>query len=70
MFTVIFAIFMILVFGNLIRLAVSLAWSILQVIGAVIIVPLLLLALCAAGLVYLALPVVVLIGVGELIEAM
>lgn len=68
MFTLLFFILFMIVFGNLIRLAFRLTWGIFKVVGALIIVPAILIGMFAVGMVYIALPVVVMIGVGELIE--
>ena len=67
MFTLIFIILMIALFAELIGLAVRLAWGILKVVGVVIFWPLVLAGLAAAGLIYVALPLLVVTGVVGLI---
>lgn len=56
MLTLIFVILMFALFAELIGLAVRLTWGILKVVGVVIFWPLVLIGLAAAGLIYVALP--------------
>ena len=63
MLTLIFIILMIALFAELIGLAVRLAWGILKVVGVVIFWPLVLIGLAAAGLIYVALPLLLVTAV-------
>jgi len=63
MLTLIFIILMIALFAELIGLAVRLAWGILKVVGVVIFWPLILIGLAAAGLIYVALPLLLVTAV-------
>ncbi len=54
---------MIALFAELIGLAVRLAWGILKVVGVVIFWPLVLIGLAAAGLIYVALPLLLVTAV-------
>jgi len=67
MLTLIFIILMIALFAELIGLAVRLGWGILKVVGVVIFWPLVLIGLAAAGLIYVALPLLIVSGVVGLI---
>jgi len=59
----IFAILMFVVFGKLLVLAIGLGWGLLKVILTVVFLPLILLGAAAIGLLKLALPVLIIIGV-------
>ena len=63
----IFVILMIALFAELIGLAVRLTWGLLKIVGVVIFWPLVLAGLAAAGLIYVALPLLVVTGVVGLI---
>lgn len=63
MLTLIFVILMFALFAELIGLAVRLAWGILKVVGVVIFWPLVLIGLAAAGLIYVALPLLLVTAV-------
>lgn len=67
MLTLIFVILMIALFAELIGLAVRLTWGLLKIVGVVIFWPLVLAGLAAAGLIYVALPLLVVTGVVGLI---
>ena len=59
MLTLLFVILMIALFAELIGLAVRLAWGLLKIVGFVIFWPLVLVGLAAAGLIYVALPLLI-----------
>ena len=59
MLTLIFVRLMIALFAELIGLAVRLAWGLLKIVGFVIFWPLVLVGLAAAGLIYVALPLLI-----------
>lgn len=69
MLTLLFFILMFVIFGNLVRIAFRLAWGIMKVVAVLIIVPVVLIVLTVVGMVYIALPVLAVIGVCELIES-
>ena len=67
MLTLLFIILMLVVFGKLIGLAIKATWGITQIVFGVILLPLILIGLVVGGLIYVALPVLVVIGVITLI---
>lgn len=67
--TILFAVLMIAVFGKLIGLAVKAAWGITKIIFSIVFCPLVLIGLFVAGLVYLAVPILVIIGILALIAS-
>lgn len=63
MFTLIFTILMFIVFGKLIALAVRATWGISKVIVSCVLFPIVLIGLVVGGLMYIALPILVIAGV-------
>ncbi len=62
MLTWIFGILMLIVFGRILLFALSATWSIAKVIFALIFLPLALVALVFNGLILIAFPVLIIIG--------
>lgn len=62
MLSLLFWIFMILVFGNILMFAIKAAWGISKVICTAILLPLVLVVMVFAGLIKLAFPVLAVIG--------
>ena len=62
MLTLIFWIMMLLIFGNVFMFAIKAAWGISKVICTVILLPLVLVVMVLAGLIKLAFPILVVIG--------
>lgn len=63
MLSVLFMIFMIWIFGKMVILAFKAAWSVTHVIGSLILLPIFLIGLVLAGLVKIALPILLIVGV-------
>lgn len=68
MWTLIFIIMMLLVFGKILTLAIKMAWGITKIVVFVILLPIVLIALVFAGLIYIAIPVLAIIGLVTLIK--
>lgn len=62
MMTIIFWILMILVFGNLMKFAIKMAWGIAKVVSTLIFLPIILIVLVLVGLLKIAMPILALIG--------
>ena len=63
MLTFIFTIFMFLIFGKIFVFAVKAAWGISKIIASVVLLPLFLSGLVAVGLIKIAFPVLLIVGV-------
>lgn len=68
MLTLIFTIAMIVIFGKLIWLAVKLAWGTANVILSLVLLPVMIIAAFAFGLVKIALPVLAVVGLVALLS--
>ena len=68
MMTLIFFILAIAVFGNLLRLAIRMAWGITKLVCSFLILPIILIALVFGGLLYLAFPILVIVGLVSLFK--
>lgn len=69
MFTLIFIIFLFLIFGKVLLFALKAAWGIGKIVLSVVFLPLILLGLVMAGLFYIAVPILVIVGVITVAEA-
>lgn len=67
MLTLVFICLMIGVFGKLIGLAFKMTWGIAKVLFTLVFLPLVLIALTIGGLVTIALPLVVVVGIISLV---
>ena len=67
MLTLLFIIFMFLIFGKLIGFAVKAAWGISKIICTIVLLPLFLIGLVFAGLIGIALPILLVVGIVSLI---
>lgn len=67
MLTLIFTILMLLIFGKLIGFAVKAAWGISKIICTVVLLPLFLIGLVFAGLIGIAFPILVVVGIVSLL---
>ena len=67
MLTLLFIILMFLIFGKLIGFAVKAAWGISKNICTIVLLPLFLIGLVFAGLVGIALPILLVVGIVSLI---
>lgn len=63
MLTLIFFILMIVVFGKLLGIAVRAAWGISKIVCSVVLLPLFLVGLVIKGLIEIALPVLLIVGI-------
>ena len=63
MLTFIFTIFMFLIFGKILVFAVKAAWGISKIIASAVLLPLFLIGLVAVGLIKIAFPVLLIVGV-------
>ena len=67
MFTLLFGILMLVVFGKLLGFALKLSWGIVKIILTVVFLPLVLIGLVAAGLVYIAVPLLLAAGLWSML---
>ncbi len=70
MLNLLFAILMIMVFGKLIGFAIRAAWGISKVIVTLVFLPLILIGLVLGGLIYLALPILFVVGLVTLFKGL
>ena len=63
MWTIVFVILLIAVFGKLLGFALKAAWGILRFVFGLVFLPLILIGLVLCGLIYFALPALVIIGI-------
>lgn len=68
MLNLLFAILMIMVFGKLIGFAIRAAWGISKVLITLVFLPLILIGLVLGGLIYLALPILIVVGLVALFK--
>lgn len=62
----IFTILMLVVFGKLILFAIKATWGITKILFAIVFLPLILIGMAIAGLFYIAIPIVAIIGIVSL----
>lgn len=67
MFTALFVIFAICVFGDLLWLRIKLAWSVWKVVLTLVCLPLLIVFMVLGGMMALALPLLVVVGIVAII---
>ena len=67
MFTAIFVILMLFVFAEMLWFAAKLAWGIGKILFSLVFFPLLMICLAASGLILLAIPVLIIVGIVALI---
>ena len=67
MLTFIFTIFMFLIFGKILVFAVKAAWGISKIVLTVVFLPIILIALVAGGLLYIAFPILIVLGLISLV---
>ena len=63
MLGILFFIVMILIFGNMMMFAIKMAWGITKVLGTLVFLPVFLIVLVFVGLLKLAFPILVIVGV-------
>ena len=69
MLTFIFTILMLVVFGKLLIFAIKAAWGITKILLYIVFLPLILIGLAVAGLIYIAIPVLIVVGIISLVKA-
>lgn len=69
MLEIIFGICMIWVFGKLLIFGIKAAWGISKMLCTIVLLPVILIGMAIGGLIYIALPVVLVIGIIMLIIA-
>ena len=70
MLNLLFAILMIIVFVKLIGFAIRAAWGISKVIVTLVFLPLILIGLVLGGLIYLAFPILIVVGLVALFKGL
>lgn len=63
----IFSILMLVVFGKILGLAIRASWTILKIVFTLVFLPVILIGMCMAGMFYIAIPVLIVIGIIALI---
>ncbi|SES91183.1 hypothetical protein SAMN02910413_1221 [Pseudobutyrivibrio sp. C4] len=69
MLSLIFSVMMLIVFGKLLGLAIRASWTVLKVVFTLVFLPLILIGMCIAGMFYIAIPVLIVIGIISLIAS-
>lgn len=69
MLTLLFGICMIWVFGKLLVFGVKAAWGITKILVTIVLLPLVLIGMVAGGLLYLAFPILIVIGIVSLVTS-
>lgn len=67
MWLLLFLVLLFMIFGKLLSIALKAAWSITKILVSVVLFPLALVMLVIIGLTYVALPVLIITGVGVLL---
>ncbi|SFI41722.1 hypothetical protein SAMN04487830_1651 [Pseudobutyrivibrio sp. OR37] len=69
MLAFIFSIMMLVVFGKMLGLAIRASWTIFKVVMTLVFLPVILIGMCIAGLFYIAIPILIVIGIISLIAS-
>ncbi len=67
MLSFLFTICMIWVFGKLLFLGIKAAWGISKFLVTIVLLPLILIGLAAGGLIYIAFPILIIVGIAVLV---
>lgn len=67
MLTILFLLLMIVVFGKLVWLAMRAAWGITKVLFSIVFLPIVLIVLALSGLMVVALPILIIVGLAALL---
>ena len=70
MLTAIFAVLMLLVFGELLWASVKLAWSVWQIVFSFVFFPIAMILMAVSGLIAAAIPILAIVGIVALILAL
>lgn len=68
MFTIIFFILFLMVFGKILMFGIKAAWGLGKILFSVVLLPIIILGLFLSGLIYLAFIVLVVIGIVALVK--
>lgn len=68
MLTLLFMVLMVVVFGKLLVFALKASWGIVKVLLTIVFLPLVLVCLVLAGLVYVAVPVLLVVGLFSMVR--
>lgn len=63
MFTILFGILMLIIFGKILGFAIRASWGLIKILFTIVLLPLILVGLVIAGLIYLAVPLLLIVGV-------
>ena len=63
MLTLLFIILMFVIFGKLLIFGIKVSWGIARILLTVVLLPVVLIALAVAGFVYIAIPILAIVGV-------
>jgi len=67
MLSMLFIIFFLMIFGRMFGFAIKATWSIMKVLVFLVFLPLILIGLLVGGLIYIAFPILILVGIISLI---
>lgn len=67
--TVLFLILLFAIFGKLLSIAIKAAWGITKILFSIVFLPLVLIGLFFSGLVYVALIVLIIVGIVSLVKS-
>ena len=68
MINLIFTIFMFLIFGNILKFAIKMAWGMTKVFFSLVFLPVFLVVLVLVGLIKIALPILAIVGLVSIIS--
>ena len=68
MINLIFTIFMFLIFGNILKFAIKMAWGMTKVVFSLVFLPVFLIVLVLVGLIKIALPILAIVGLVSIIS--
>lgn len=63
MWSIIFIILMLVVFGKILKFAIKATWGIAKIVVSLVLLPLILVGLVLSGLIVLALPLLIVVGI-------
>ena len=69
MLSLLFAICMIWIFGKILVFGIKAAWGITKFLVAIVLLPLVLIGMVVAGLIYIAFPILIVVGIIALIPS-
>ena len=68
MFTILFFVFFFMIFGKMIGFAFRATWGLMKILLYIVFLPLILVGMVIGGLVYLAFPVLIVVGIVSLLK--